>query len=344
MGIPPRLFERTISLEEYLKHVQIPPVFVRYRGEGSRTLAIDERIKSKAIVVELIHRMQPTSRSSTSASINDEIEIYFNNKFERKCTQEELSDVFVALRQFSPDLFIDISSVGVRLMALIMFSLVEICDYQPEDSFKRVYCGYTESKDYKVNFIAGENNEGDHFRFYQSFDPLSPIPGYLSYDATKHGQRTWVVLLGFEGNRVHLIQNELDNIKEIKAYITMPTMKLGWINEVFFHNQHFLQGIDEKKPSIIYLPATSPFATYNGLIELRKQNEASLENRGIQVSPLGTKANALGALLFLLNDPYSALIYDNPNESTRVQEEASDMICVYEITEALRYDRNMEVG
>lgn len=338
MKIPQRLFERTLSLDEFLNKNICPPVVVTCRGEGTRASAIKKKIIGSDTYVEIEHKISPTSRSSTSASIYDNINIYLNGTYRPEYRLDTLFEMFVELRQRSPILLIDISTMSVRLIALLLAAVAEVHDYKRDAMFSRVFCGYTEPMDYDDSFEIDDGGK-DLFRLYKAYDPLSPIPGYYSIDANKRGQRVWAVLLGFEGNRVHLLQNELTNIQSIEAYITTPTMRLGWVNNVFRSNLHFLEGVDNAKPEIKYVAATSPFAIYNQLSDLKRQSVEQEDVIGLYVSPLGTKANALGALLYLLNDPSSTLVYDNPNEDTRKQEKASDKVRVFDVTAPLEFDR-----
>lgn len=338
MTVPPRLFERTISIWTFLDKFTEPLIFVRSHDTGSRATAIKSLLNPNTTFVEIEHRMSATSQSSTSASINDKIIVYINGMRRKEFDSTSLGELFTELRNYSANLLIDISTMGVRLLALLLTSLAEIFDYQPQDAFNHVYCGYTEPRNYKQSSGKQENGIG-YFSFYKSYNPLSPIEGYYSLDGSKACQRVWAVLLGFEGNRIHLLQNELSNVNRINAYITTPSMQLEWVNHVFAHNQHFLQGIDGQRPAIDYIPATSPFATYNKLSDLKEEITAIDSKLGLYISPLGTKANALGALLFLLNDSNSVLAYDNPKEKTRRPERASDLIFIYDISQALRYNR-----
>lgn len=323
-----KLFERTMSLSSY-NEITNPDLvaFIRYKSDSPRSTTVLEKIKY-TYLVEIVHTMQASSDISTSANIIDEITVYVNGEFESKYSCLNLADLFQMLGERFSTLFIDITDIGVRLMSIICTNLAECFD-ENKNLFSAVYCGYTEPKEY----IKSDPHSA--FRLYQAFDPVSALPK-LASEGIDNDTQVWVVFLGFEGDRVNAVQEEIGRIDKIIAALTVPSMKLGWTNYVFEFNSHFLQGVDrENVPEIAYIPAQSPFAAYNYLCEYQNKHY----NSRLLISPFGTKSNSLGAILYAINNRNCAVVFDNPLETTRVAEETSDVSHVYEITAALKVVR-----
>lgn len=325
---PTKLFERMMSLDEYLAlGLTSGEVLIRHKDENPRAMSIKEKLNAR-LIVELTHEMETSSQSSTNANIVDKISVYINGKLDDNFTSTNLDQMFCKLSQHSSSLFFDITNIGTRLMGLLCSSLAECFD-KDDRIFSSVFFGYTEPKDYNRN-----NNM--EIKLYQSFDPMSPLPKLLS-EGSSRAEQIWIVLLGFEGNRVNSIQEEIGHIDDIVATLTVPSLKLGWVNSALEANAHFLQGVErEQRPTIKYISARSPFAAYNFLCEFQSKHKKSR----LQVSPLGTKANSLGVIMYAINNKDCAFIFDNPVENTRPEEEPSNITHVYEMTQAFRYIRS----
>lgn len=325
---PTKLFERMMSLDEYLSlGFTRDEVLIRHKDKNPRAMAIKEKLNAK-LIIELTHEMEVSSQSSTNANIVDKIAVYINGKLNDNFNSTNLSHLFCELSKHSSSLFFDITNIGTRLMALLCSGLAECFD-RDNKIFSSIFFGYTEAKDYNRN-----NNM--EIKLYQSFDPMSALPKLVS-EGSDRAEQIWIVLLGFEGNRVNSIQEEIGHIDNIVATLTVPSLKLGWVNSALEANAHFLQGVEkEQRPTIKYISARSPFAAYNFLCEFQSKHKKSR----LQVSPLGTKANSLGVIMYAINNRDCAFIFDNPVENTRPEEEPSNVTHVYEMTQAFQYMRS----
>lgn len=306
-----------------------PLVFIAsYRG---RTKKVQAELGVTQII-ELKHEESYTTSSSTSADIKDCIEIYSNGQCMKKLNSaDELELYFLDVLQGNAAVFIDITSMGVRLLAIVLSSLAFVLEDKPE--IPGIYCGYAELKAYTRRGILAKKETGkqSQFELYSGFAPLGPLPNFVSTGSDEDKQ-LWIVLLGFEGYRTGTIHDELSRIDDIIALVTIPSLKLGWSNYAVTENSHFLRGVDHCVPTIRYVTAASPFSVYNTLCELQEKYS---EYR-LQISPFSTKVNSLGVLLYALNNPECSLVFDNPLEASRPQEEYSDIYHVYEVTEPLR--------
>ena len=323
------LFERTMGIEGFLSiHQGKKSAFIS--GNRQITELIERKINPDR-VIEVQHNESYTSGSSTNAEIIDRIKLNCDgNRFAELSSSDELEECLDELLVDGMDVFIDISSMGVRLLSIVLANVFFL--YKFKKNKLRVFCGYEEPKAYKRRGIVpdDETYKQAQFALYDAFAPLGPLPDFVSVGSDEKPQ-LWVVLLGFEGYRTKTIVDDLSRIDDIIALVTIPSLKLGWSNHAISENSHFLRGVDHKMPSIRYVTASSPFAVYNFLCELqRKYKEYRL-----QISPFSTKANSLGVLLYALNNPECLIVFDNPLESSRPTAERSDIYHVYEITQAL---------
>lgn len=323
------LFERTMELDNFLSICQgKTTAFI----SGNRE--ITEQVESKINpdkTIEVRHNESYTSWSSTNADIIDKIKVSCDGACCAEVnSSDELEVCLDSLLEDGMDVFIDISSMGVRLLSIVLANIFFLLKLKKNNL--RVFCGYAEPKAYKRRGIVPDNEmpKQTQFSLYSAFAPLGPLPDFVSVGSDEKPQ-LWVVLLGFEGYRTKTIVDDLPRIDDIIALVTIPSLKLGWSNYAISENSHFLRGVDQKMPSIRYATAYSPFAVYNFLCALQEKYR---EYR-LQISPFSTKANSLGVLLYALYNPECSIVFDNPLESSRPSEERGDTYHVYDITEAL---------
>lgn len=328
------LFERTMYLDQFITFSkESPPVFIT--NYDSKTEAAQKIINCNT-VIELDHRETFTSCSSTSADVQDNIVIYKNGqRLDSTYSSNDLDNFLQDILSSSSSLFIDITNMGIRLLAILISNLSYIFDNNPPN-LPCVYCGYAEPQSYFRRGILNSTNESkrSQFELYNDFAPLSPLPNFASTGSEEEKQ-LWLVLLGFEGYRANMIHDELTRINDIIALVTIPSLKLGWSNYALTENSHFLRGVGHKIPQIQYITASSPFSAYNYLCQCKRK----YSDYRLQISPFSTKANSLGVLLYALNNPECSIVFDNPIERSRKKETHSDIYHVYDITEPLKYKR-----
>ena len=85
----------------------------------------------------------------------------------------------------------------------------------------------------------------------------------------------------------------------------------------------------ERKPE--YIIANSFLSAYNYLEKI----VTSYPNSYLRITPLGTKINALGAILFALNNMKNVeLLYDNPKEEGKISTECGKTY-IFDISEII---------
>lgn len=240
----------------------------------------------------------------------------YNLKFESKKLLEDLDK--------NVPIILNITSLNLRLLGTFLFNIKKM-------NFAKVYCIYTEPLKYCKSQEESEGQEySDRFDLYKKFRGIEAIPGFVRGNDENLNER-WVVFLGFEGKRLEQI-NEKYDFKNIVPVITLPSYQPGWHNYAFDENLDLIKRADRKPEYII---ANSVMSAYD---YLEKTALASPDSY-IRISPLGTKVNALGALLFSLNNTRNVeILYDNPSEEGKISEECGRTY-VFDISEVMNYKK-----
>ncbi len=224
-------------------------------------------------------------------------------------------------------ILLNITSMNLRLMGTLLFNIKKI-------GFKEVYCLYTEPLRYCKNINMGNKEEFiDRFDLYKKFRGIEPIPGFLRANDNKLDEK-WIVFLGFDGKRVEQINDRYD-FADIVPVITLPSYKPGWQNYALQENIDIIKSV-ERKPE--YIIANSFLSAYDYLEKMKKTYPETY----LRVTPLGTKVNALGVIVFCLNNIRNIeLLYDNPKEEGRFSTECGKTY-IFDISEMINYKQNKE--
>lgn len=224
-------------------------------------------------------------------------------------------------------ILLNITSMNLRLMGTLLFNIKKI-------GFKEVYCLYTEPLRYCKNINMGNKEEFiDRFDLYKKFRGIEPIPGFLRANDNKLDEK-WIVFLGFDGKRVEQINDRYD-FADIVPVITLPSYKPGWQNYALQENIDIIKSV-ERKPE--YIIANSFLSAYDYLEKMKKTYPETY----LRVTPLGTKVNALGVIVFCLNNVRNIeLLYDNPKEEGRFSTECGKTY-IFDISEMINYKQNKE--
>lgn len=218
-------------------------------------------------------------------------------------------------------LILNITSMNLRLLGTLLFNIKKI-------GFREVYCLYTEPLRYYKNISNGEEFT-DRFDLYKEVKGIEAIPGFLRANDDRL-QEKWIVFLGFESKRAEQI-NDRYEFADIVPVVTLPSYKPGWQNYALQENIDMIKSV-EKKPE--YIIANSFLSAYNYLQKLKK----IYPNTYLRISPLGTKINALGAMLFCLNNTKNVeLLYDNPKKEGKISVECGETY-IFDISETIQQD------
>lgn len=304
-----KYFEKMLYWDEFLECFKERKIY--YIGNESS----EQRADNKPIVSALSKLCQCTDMQLKYDYDTDSF-IYAGKRFSLKFEARKI------LENLDKDIpiILNITSLNLRLLGTLLFNIKKLC-------FNKVYCIYTEPLRYcKGQEESDEQEYSDRFDLYKRFRGIEAIPGFIRGNDDNLNER-WIVFLGFEGKRLEQISEKYD-FENIVPVITLPSYQPGWYKYAFDENLDFIKRADRKPEYII---ANSVMSAYN---YLEKTISASQDSY-IRISPLGTKVNALGALLFSLNHTRNIeILYDNPSDEGKVSE-ACGRAYVFDISEII---------
>mgnify|MGYP006923210500 CR=1 FL=1 len=268
---------------------------------------INEFPNIKYIDVEYQVKMGSDNVLKDEFSVNTNFTSELQNT-EYKSLYKELRTFIQILHNETKKIIIDISSFHLRFLGAFLSALTEW-------EWQSIICAYTEITAYPREMekspIDGEKVYSVGFDLNSSFWGYNEIPN-LKTTTSERGDYIWIAFLGFEGKRAAAVYTEIsDDTNTTIPVITMPSVKPGWSNYAFDANQFLFENAKLYGADIRYINALDPFATYNLIEEVKKENP----NRHIVLSPLGTRPVSLGVLLYALRHEESEVYFDTPKES-----------------------------
>ena len=206
---------------------------------------------------------------------------------------------FVDMFEKNKPLLLNITAMDIRLLGALLYNIKKL-------GFSKVYCMYSEPLKYRKRAQTDDCEGVDRFDLYKTFRGIQPIPGYLRANDDNLEEK-WVAFLGFDGKRAEQISDRYD-FPDFVPVITLPSFQPGWHNYALQENLDLISS-KGRKPE--YIVANSFLSAYEYLQKLKDAHP----NSYLRITPLGTKVNALGVLLFSLNHHEGIeILYDNPIE------------------------------
>ena len=122
---------------------------------------------------------------------------------------------------------------------------------------------------------------------------IKPFLLGLGQDSLNKEKTSLIAFLGFEDNRLeNILDNENFIFSEVVPILPVPAFKYGWENISL--RKHYPLLLNK---SLSYVPADNPYAVYKKLYQLIQ----NIDNKQIIIIPLGTKPNAIGTAIFMVN-------------------------------------------
>lgn len=198
----------------------------------------------------------------------------------------------------SSEVWIDISALGLDVWA----PLVEVA----HRAIPKVCIVYVEPREYQAHsspipaapFDLSERSRG-----------VEALPRLARLSGPAPGQEmVLVAFLGFEGRRSLYVLSQLDPAPRTIPIVPAPGMQPAYPAQAVLCNREFLDQT-ASYASIRLADAVCPFQAKQAIEDV----VADYGTAYAYVAPLGTKAHALGALLFHLENPgRSQILWDNP--------------------------------
>lgn len=177
---------------------------------------------------------------------------------------------------------------------------------------------YIEPKEY--NFKNSSILEYDDFELSSKFKEFPPVPGFTiltqPYDEVDEERENTelIAFLGFERTRLGQIFTSDDGATYTKftPVIPLPGFSPGWENRTisshlkFFSSKYVFNKLE-------YVSANNPYHAYKILLNFSKTRNK------FRIAPIGTKPNAIGCAIFLLNNDTnnginSGILFDFPTK------------------------------
>lgn len=166
------------------------------------------------------------------------------------------------------------------------------------------YVVYTEPEKYKSK--GADRNE---MILTEGLDRIESFPGFAG--SSINSKDALIVILGFEGKRSIEVFNSVE--PELTYAVNgFPSFQAGWHKISLEANLRFLQE-SEAFDHLFFAPAIDPFETRNTLSQIVEEIERNNEKLNIIISPLGTKPQAFGTLLYALRNKKIKVIYPFPS-------------------------------
>ena len=197
---------------------------------------------------------------------------------------------------------IEATTLGFAEILLLLNALME------NSRIKTIKILYIEPKEYtrKKNKLYNYHD----FELTDKFENFKAVPGFTF---EQKGPVEIVAFLGFERTRLgQLLQSTEIEFNKLTPIIPLPAFVLGWENRTINnHLYYFTPQYSFQK--LYYAGANNPYQAYLLL------NKFSIPKTPLRIAPIGTKPNAIGCAIFLVNNKESLaidVIYDYPKKSS----------------------------
>lgn len=195
----------------------------------------------------------------------------------------------------SNDVYVDITSLPLGISASLIRGGLE--------RGASVHAMYVQPIAY-----AGRDKDAKNpqYALNHSFLGIGPLPTFGKIFRSNENCRI-IVQLGFDGARATAILAEYDPLPPFVVMVGAPGFQLGFPSESIDCNRAIFRS--SRPASVLFAPADCPFAA---MWELEAMMRDSPDDYMI-VAPIGTKPQALGAILFALSHSNRVeIVYDHP--------------------------------
>jgi hypothetical protein len=171
--------------------------------------------------------------------------------------------------------------------------------------------------------FSSSPTEGKIFELSETIAGISPIPKFGQLRESADSEVVFIPLLGFEGSRLSYVLDQIQPLDEnIIPIVGVPGFRIEFPFYTYIGNQFPLTETKSWQRSL-FVPANCPFSLYYRL----ETERLRYPNRLFKIALIGTKPQALGAVLFYLNNTKSVeLIYDHPIRKSNRTEGATKLL------------------
>jgi hypothetical protein len=162
---------------------------------------------------------------------------------------------------------------------------------------------YTEAVEYPFDSKKNETI------LTEGLDRIESMPGFMG--STVNLEDALIVILGFEGKRSLEVFYAVD--PEVCYCLDgYPSLQPGWHKKSIEANLRFLDESGAFR-HLFFAPANDPFETMDALERIINEIKEKNSDLGITIAPLGTKIQAMGALLCNFLNKNIRIVYPFPS-------------------------------
>lgn len=169
--------------------------------------------------------------------------------------------------------------------------------------------------------------ESEIFDLSERISGIGPLPGFTVLGTTNDDDTCLIALLGFEGIRFAHIREHVQVANEnIIPVIGVPGFRPEYAFHAYLGNRVILSDTKAWR-NVKFARANCPFSLYYLLEDICR----SRPRHSLKIAPIGTKPQALGAVLFaLLGGKTVELVYDHPIRKAQ-RTSGTDHLLVYDL-------------
>lgn len=188
----------------------------------------------------------------------------------------------------------------------------------------RVAAIYVEPSHYAFSPSPTEN---EIFDLSERIAGITPLPGFTVLGGDNDDDTCLIALLGFEGTRFAHIREHVQAANEnIVPVIGVPGFRPEYAFHAYLGNRVVLADTKAWR-NVRFARANCPFSLYYLLEDISRVRP----RYALKIAPIGTKPQALGAVLFsLLSGRVVELVYDHPVRKAQ-RTSGVDRLLVYDI-------------
>lgn len=217
------------------------------------------------------------------------------------------------------DVVVDISGLGHDFWSGCLAALIE--------HVATLTYVYTEPQAYQQRLERDRVGPFDLFDLSPRTMGPRPLSGFVNLGGPGRRQSLFVPLLGFEGQRAMNVLNEIDpGPARTVPVIGVPGYQIEFPAYTAYCNQDFFEST-ESHGRWRSAPASDPFAVKSVLAGIRRD----YPDHYMYIAPIGTRPHALGALLYVREEPeLCEVLFDRPvsRKGSRMGRGPSHLYCI----------------
>lgn len=210
-------------------------------------------------------------------------------------------ELITGLRKYLTDIRRQMRVVCIDLSSLQHAVLMYLCKLLTQEiKPAQLFASYAQPLDYVSKSYLGD------FSLSEEFLGLQPVPGYTR--RIRGSRIRLLAFLGFEGDRLTKIIEEMDDVQKVIPVIGFPAFRPGWQARSL---RNCMRAIRPEDVDFYKCNATSVFGAYEIIDECRPRKSEEV----YALAPLGTRPHSMACAIYAAKHPECLVRYDFPVEA-----------------------------